>query len=125
MSLTESRQPRSPFASPAAPPPSSEDSAVQQLIGTQKDWCGSKGSEWVPEGALGVDWSGACRAHDECYGAPGANKLLCDYALQEDMSVLCAEQGGGIACHVIAGIYFTAVHYRGQEAFDNAQNGTK
>jgi hypothetical protein len=108
-------------------------SAVESLVGRhpspapslpplKKDWCGSDGSEWVPDGALGVDWSDACRTHDECYATPGANKFLCDYTLQQDMSLACAAQDGGIPCQILAGIYFHGVRTpQGEEAFERAQ----
>jgi hypothetical protein len=92
----------------------------------KKDWCGSDGTGWVPDGALGVDWSDACRTHDECYATPGANKYLCDYALQEDMSLACAAQDGGILCEIFAGAYFHGVRVpQGQDAFDRAQEAAK
>lgn len=100
---------RHPSSAPNVPPP-------------KKDWCGSEGTGWVPDGALGVDWSDACKTHDECYGTPGANKTVCDYGLQEDMSLACAAQDGGILCQVIAGLYFHGVRTpQGQEAFERAQ----
>jgi hypothetical protein len=86
------------------------------------DYCGSYGVDGlVPDGGFGVDWSDACRAHDECYATPDASKDLCDYNLQEDMSLACAAQDGGLLCHITAGIYYQAVHRLGDEAFESAQ----
>jgi len=114
-------------SSPAPPPP-----AVQALVdkhraaAPKKDWCGSQGSEWVPEGLGKVDWSDACKTHDECYGTPGANKYLCDFGLQQDISLDCAAQGGGIICQLMAGIYFHGVRTpQGEEAFERAQTAAK
>jgi hypothetical protein len=109
---------------PPAPP-----KAVQSLVDkhtAKKDWCGSQGSEWVPEGLGKVDWSDACKTHDECYGTPGANKYLCDFGLQQDISLDCAAQGGGIMCQLMAGIYFHGVRTpQGEEAFVRAQAAAK
>ena len=85
------------------------------------DYCGSDGTGFVPDGALDVDWSDACRTHDECYATPGASKDLCDYNLGEDMSLACAAQDGGLMCHVIAGIYYEGVHLFGGPAYERAQ----
>jgi hypothetical protein len=88
----------------------------------KKDWCGSQGTEWVPEGMGGVDWSDACKTHDECYGTSGANKFLCDYGLQQDISLACAKQDGGIICQLMAGVYFRGVQsWIGDEAYERAQ----
>lgn len=90
-------------------------------VNTNPDWCGSDGTEFVPSRGFGVDWSGACREHDECYGTPGSSKDLCDYNLQQDMSLACAAQGGGLLCHITAGIYYLAVQLAGHSAFERAQ----
>ena len=84
------------------------------------------GSAWVPEGLGKVDWSDACKTHDECYGTPGANKFLCDYGLQQDMSLACAAQDGGPLCYLAAGTYFHGVRTaQGDEAFERAQAAAK
>jgi hypothetical protein len=57
-------------------------------------YCCSDDTGFVREGAFGVDWADACRAHDECYAAPDAD--LCDYNLQENMSLACEAQDGGL-----------------------------
>ncbi len=89
---------------------------------TRPDYCGSYGVEsLVPDGGFGVDWSDACREHDECYATPDASKDLCDYNLQENMSLACEAQDGGLLCHITAGIYYQAVHRLGDEAFESAQ----
>jgi hypothetical protein len=103
----------------AGPPP------APPVLPPKKDWCGSNGSEAVPEGALGVDWSDACKTHDECYATPGASKLTCDYNLQQDMSLACAAQGAGVLCQVIAEVYRHGVHLFGGTAFANAQRSAQ
>jgi hypothetical protein len=112
-------------------PPAEAPSTVKTLVdkytsAAKKDWCGSLGSEWVPEGAFGVNWSEACKTHDECYGTPGAKKFLCDYGLQQDIALACAAQDGGPLCYLAAGVYFDGVRTaRGDEAFDRAQAAAK
>lgn len=119
---------QAPSSPPPAPPPAVKSlvdrhpSSTPALPPPKKDWCGSDGTGWVPDGALGVDWSDACKTHDECYATPGADKFLCDFGLQQDMSLACAAQDGGILCHVIAGIYFHGVRTpQGEAAFERAQ----
>jgi len=130
-SLTE-RPPQTSRSTPAGSPPASSPavkglvdehpSSAASLPPPKKDWCGSDGTGWVPDGALGVTWSDPCKTHDECYGTPGANKFLCDYTLQQDMSLACAAQDGGILCQIIADIYFHGVRTpQGEEAFERAQ----
>lgn len=52
------------------------------------DWCGSNGSEWVPDGS----WGEACRKHDICYGAKGSSKESCDMQLNQDIQLECVKQ---------------------------------
>jgi hypothetical protein len=97
-------------------------SSTPAALPPKNDWCGSDGTGWVPDGMLGVDWSDACKTHDDCYAAAGANKFLCDYTLQQDISLACAAQDGGILCDVVAGIYFHGVRApQGEDAFERAQ----
>jgi RHS repeat-associated protein len=56
--------------------------------GKPQDWCGSTGSEWVPDG----NWGEACAAHDKCYSTPGANKEACDVKLALDITAACSEK---------------------------------
>lgn len=51
-----------------------------------RDWCGSEGSEIVPDG----NWAAACAAHDRCYATPGSNKELCDARLGRDIILICS-----------------------------------
>jgi RHS repeat-associated protein len=49
------------------------------------DYCGSKGTEWVPELGYGGD-NGPCAKHDKCYGdCNGPSKNECDQKFFEDM----------------------------------------
>jgi hypothetical protein len=77
----------------------------------------------VPDNLGNVDISDACKSHDECYDTCGANKFLCDYGLQQDISMDCATQGGGMGCQIGAGVYFDGVQSRfGDDAFNSAQS---
>ncbi len=92
---------------------------------SRPDYCGSDGSGFVPDGGFGVDWSDACREHDECYAMPDASKDLCDYNLQENMSLACETQNGGILCEITAGLYHQGVHLFGGPAYERAQGKVK
>lgn len=119
---------RATDAAPAPLPPGAQAlvdkhsaASARAALAPPKDWCGSKGTEWVPEGLRGTNWADACKTHDECYGTPGANKYLCDFGLQQDISLDCAAQGGGPACQLVAGAYYQAVQWFGGTAYENAQ----
>nr|WP_306664146.1 RHS repeat-associated core domain-containing protein [Erythrobacter sp. SN021] len=66
---------------PPPPPPQNETPPAQ-------DWCGSTGSEGVPEG----NWAEACKTHDQCYAKPGANKEGCDVKLALDINTICSSK---------------------------------
>jgi len=67
-----------------------------------QDWCGSTGSEGVPDG----NWGEACAAHDECYGTPGANKEACDAKLALDITAACSGKIFIPALCVIPGVLY-------------------
>lgn len=121
----EARGAPEPRSAPPAPQPPSPGAHSLVSAYARRDWCGSDGTGWVPDGGFGVDWSGACRTHDECYARPGADRGLCDYNLSDDMSLACASQDGGLLCFVAAGVYRTAVELFGDGAFERAQTGAK
>lgn len=55
--------------------------------------CGSSTSTWVPDGyVVSVDFTGACDAHDRCYGTCNSSKLSCDAGLTADMMSACYSQ---------------------------------
>jgi RHS repeat-associated protein len=54
-----------------------------------KDYCGS-GRNNVPDG----NWGRACYKHDNCYGARGNNKEMCDLKLGADMQYECTILAG-------------------------------
>jgi RHS repeat-associated protein len=102
------------------------------------DYCGS-GSNNVPDGNFGD----ACRAHDECYATPGANKEKCDGKLAIDIAAECAENDPFLlpACGIIGLGYSIGLILSGtpeinifgatipagpsRDAFNNAQKGSK
>lgn len=108
-----------PCGDPKVPPPSPPAPPK-----TPTDWCGSQGSEWVPDGI----WAEACRVHDNCYGTPGASKRQCDYELAQNMTQLCSMRtggSGGPGCSSIAVIYFIALEIAGGKAYRAAQRGAR
>jgi RHS repeat-associated protein len=86
-----------------------------------RDWCGSVGTEWVPESdPLGSsNFQSACRTHDDCYGQCGSDKFDCDWNLGHDMQDQCVAQGD--PCNVAGLVYFGAVYVFADAAFNNAQ----
>lgn len=86
----------------------------------KKDWCGSKGSEWVPEG----NWAEACAVHDKCYGTLGASKTRCDAMLAIEMTLLCSAREKKLfsyACESAGVTYFWALAFRGWGPYRAAQ----
>jgi hypothetical protein len=86
------------------------------------DWCGSVGTEWVPEGDVlgGSTYQWSCEQHDDCYATCGADKLTCDRSLSANMSQECLEQGD--SCYVSAEAYYLGLQLPpGWDAFANGQ----
>jgi RHS repeat-associated protein len=90
------------------------------------DWCGSTGSEWVPDG----NWGNACRKHDDCYARLGASKEMCDIKLSVNMTLECTLRGSNQAmCGIVGGIYggglmalgHTPFYHPSRDAFNTAQ----
>ncbi|WP_312313315.1 RHS repeat-associated core domain-containing protein, partial [Sphingobium yanoikuyae] len=65
-----------------------------------KDYCGSGGGN-VPDG----NWKRSCKAHDDCYGTPGAVKEMCDIKLARDMTLECGGVTGGQVCAIPGTLY--------------------
>lgn len=82
-----------------------------------KDWCGSEGTEWVPDHPLGCDFSYACFQHDTDYSTLGMNKVDADKRFLSNM-----KDEGGVVCSTLATVYYEAVNIFGNGAFDAAQN---
>ncbi|WP_423141117.1 RHS repeat domain-containing protein [Parablastomonas sp. CN1-191] len=92
------------------------------------DYCGSKGSEGVPD----VVWGGACKRHDDCYGTPGNSKAVCDIKLGRDIIRECTRRtyGYGAAwCVNVALVYSSGLlllgvtpwYHPSRDAYDEAQ----
>jgi RHS repeat-associated protein len=87
--------------------------------------CGSGSTEnIVPDYPFGFDFTEACEAHDNCYGTCGADKHQCDELLY-NLAVRKCDSYRNLAnpgyCHLLAGIYYRAVHMYGHGPFRAAQ----
>jgi len=95
--------------------------------------CGPSGSvvtPVIPNGFGAADFTPCCDTHDVCYGTCNTVKANCDNGFLTCLQGACmaAYSGSGIsttvkrnACLRVAGIYFSAVSNRGQNAYDAAQ----
>lgn len=101
-------------------------------IGTTepKDWCGSNGSEWVPDYPFGIDATHACMLHDYCYStgftyfeSMPADRATCDRILGSTIYSDCMKQGGYtmFECGLVSDIYWLAVTRKGRKAFEDAR----
>jgi hypothetical protein len=100
---------------------------IEKFVGIEitepKDWCGSKGSEWVPDYPFGIDAQVACINHDNCYkdASTPIGKLQCDVMLGCELFYDCIFQGHeSFLCGALANTYALAVIFRGWEAWGNA-----
>jgi hypothetical protein len=100
--------------------------AIALVHGAPAQAAGSNGcgpNDWrgglVPNSLPGqFSFKPACDRHDICYGTWGARKSTCDSNFYRDMMYLCA---GRPFCPTWATAYYSAVYYRGQGAYNNAQ----
>ena len=111
------------------PPVARQPSRVRgkpKLKPSVNDYCGSEGSEAVPDG----NWGDACAVHDECYSTPGASKEACDAKLALDIAAECTENSSIIGlpvCGVIGTLYGGGLIILGlpggpsRKAYDDAQ----
>jgi RHS repeat-associated protein len=109
--------PAPPGMTPTTRPPLRPD-------GNPWGWgCGDESSDGlVPDSYMGVDFTPACRRHDNCYDTCGAEKTTCDAQLGEDLAEACfhAFEGGG--CLVVAGLYRAAMSTASSaQAYKSAQ----
>ena len=82
------------------------------------EYCGAEGGARYPGGT----WNRACYNHDICYGTRGASKSSCDATFLLEIEEFCREQDPeDTVCTAAALIYYSAVRWGGQEAFDRAQ----
>jgi hypothetical protein len=101
------------------------NSLVNQIdvLGLQ-DFCGSVGTEWVPELWFGGA-EGPCAKHDDCYGDCGYGQEYCNGVFFADMVQSCPlwPPWETATCLAAAAWYYAAVQNLGQTAFCNAQQG--
>ena len=85
------------------------------------DSCGVMGFD-VPDSGQNFDFTSACAAHDDCYGAHHGEgetaRKACDDAFLSDMLSSCASQWPRqpvrrAACNTVAGIYYSGVRLGG------------
>lgn len=89
----------------------------------EKDHCGTKDSEWIPDFPYGIDARDACDRHDTCYkNAPTPiDKLLCDVLLGCHLFLDCIFQGKEpILCGSVSRTYAIGVILFGWEAWGDA-----
>jgi len=70
----------------------------------------------VPNNPLGFPFEGPCNQHDYCVGA-GSDKTFCDNQFYANLQEVCQ---GNAVCGVLAWIYWKAVSWFGQSAYDAA-----
>ena len=88
------------------------------------DYCGSKGTEWVPDNPAGFDFSQCCKAHDKCYGTCGSTQETCDLDFRTCMQDKCWDyfiDGRTGACMILAAGFYGAVVDFGKPASDAGQ----
>jgi RHS repeat-associated protein len=89
--------------------------------------CGAEGDpNNFPNKGMSGTWSfeSACHYHDNCYGACGADKSICDRAFKEIMMWECkkiADVSDRTICRYFAQAYYVAVDQMGDKPFKDAQ----
>ncbi|MFC1736334.1 phospholipase A2, partial [Candidatus Hydrogenedentota bacterium] len=95
------------------------------VVGT-KDYCGSDGSEWVPDKPGGFDFRWACKKHDDCYGdcEGQPSKWSCDWQFLKDMLDYCSTEPiwRRDDCQAWAIIYFSGVRDFAGSDFERARS---
>lgn len=86
------------------------------------DFCGSTGTEAVPDRIGDVDISGACEAHDRCY-ASSLTQNQCDFQLMKDIIAECDAQSKTGGCYTAAVSYYIVLRGIGGPAYRRAQEG--
>jgi RHS repeat-associated protein len=112
-----------PGLEPIAAPQKTEPPKSEPYDPT-KDYCGSGGGN-VPDG----NWKQSCKAHDDCYGTPGAIKEVCDLKLARDMTLECGGVTGGQVCAIPGTLYglgliilgWTPFWHPSRDAYNGAQ----
>lgn len=94
----------------------------------QRDWCGSDGTERVPDswwlptdggGFVRINLAPACMRHDGCYGLQScSSRRACDVQFRKDIYNRCTSQGGQSgACNRLARAYYLGVRIGGANAY--------
>ncbi len=76
----------------------------------------------IPQEFLGADFRPACRAHDACYGCPGADKEACDRQFLADLQCACQNSSNPRRCAAWARRMYLATRVGGKRSFERAQH---
>ena len=107
---------KDPFDPDATRTPTNIPTAPRSI----EDFCGSKGTEWVPELGYGGK-SGPCANHDKCYGdCNGPSKEECDRRFLEEM-MWTDPYNRNSPNSLTATIYHSFVDWFGGGAFERAR----
>jgi len=91
--------------------------------------CGNGRNElWVRDSWGNADFTGACKAHDQCYETCGSSKSACDGDFKSEMRAACKRAYSSPwhvvqknTCLGIANGYHSAVHRLGGDSYRDAQ----
>lgn len=75
----------------------------------------------VPQGAFGADFRPACRQHDRCYSACGADRKQCDRQLKADMHCACQHSKHPVLCRMAANHRYRMTRLFGLSPFRKSQ----
>lgn len=75
----------------------------------------------IPQGAAGADFRFACKAHDECYVTPGANRSVCDCQFRDNLLKQCQHSRNPRRCRRVAMMMYRSVRKYGENAFRQSQ----
>ena len=75
----------------------------------------------VPQTAFGADFRPACRHHDRCYSACGADRKQCDKQLKADMHCACENSKHPLLCRMAANHRYRMTRLFGGSAFRKSQ----
>lgn len=76
----------------------------------------------IPQEFQGADFRPACRAHDACYGCPGADKEACDRQFLNDLLCACQNSNNPRRCSAWARRMYLATRLGGKRSFERAQH---
>ncbi len=90
------------------------DFARLDRSGTVVDYCGAGTTAFIPDRPWGVDFSGACSAHDDCYAEAIVPRATCDSQFLTDMLNASGSNLLGIGTSYV---YYSAVSLFGGVAY--------